>query len=106
MATKRYSNEAKMKILREHLEDGKSVSELADLHDVHPNAIYVWKKNLFENGAELLGRKSKSKTKASSDSKSKARIAELEKTLQRRENLISELATDLIDLKKKENGID
>jgi transposase-like protein len=106
MATKRYSNTDKMKILREHLEGNTPISELADKYDVHPNAIYLWRKDLFENGAEILGRKSKSNAKVqkASDSKAKAKIAELEKTLQQRENLISELATDLITLKKKENG--
>ena len=106
MSTKRYTGAEKMKILREYLEGGTPISDLADKYDLHPNAIYVWKKNLFENGAELFVRKSKRNTKdrQETDSKSKKRIAELENTLRVRENLISELATDLITLKKKENG--
>jgi transposase-like protein len=45
---KRYTGEEKAKILREVLEDGKSVSQAAEGYGVHPNLILNWRKQLFE----------------------------------------------------------
>jgi DNA-binding Lrp family transcriptional regulator len=45
---KRYTGEEKVKILREVLEDGKSVSQVAEGYGVHPNLILNWRKQLFE----------------------------------------------------------
>ena len=39
---KRYTSEEKVKILREVLEEGKSVSSVAEGHGVHPNQILNW----------------------------------------------------------------
>ena len=43
----RYSSDERIKILREHLDGGVSVSDLAERYGVHPNAIYTWKKRSF-----------------------------------------------------------
>ena len=99
---KRYSSEEKTIILREHLENHIPVSELAEKYGVHPNAIYKWKKQMYESAPESL-----QKTKKRADKellKAQRRIAELEKVLSIRESLIAELVEDNIYLKKKSNG--
>jgi transposase len=45
---KHYSSTRKVEILREHLENGISISELARRYSIHPNMIHNWKKQLFE----------------------------------------------------------
>lgn len=41
---KKYSAEQKAIILREHLENNVSVSQLSEKYEVNPKDIYVWKK--------------------------------------------------------------
>lgn len=94
-----YTAEEKTIILREHLENAMAISELADKYGIHPNAIYQWKKQLFEQAPQSLVRKSRKKEQRQSGYE--RRIAELEELLKKRENLITELVQENIDLKKK-----
>lgn len=105
MGKQRYSNAERMKILREHFEDNRSISALAEKYSLHPNAIYTWKKALFENGADVLGAKKKARQTVREEVKLSSKISELENTLQRRDTLIAEIVADNIRLKKNENGM-
>jgi len=51
---KRYTAEEKVKILREVLEDGKPISQVADKYGLHPNNIFNWRKQLFETGIQTF----------------------------------------------------
>ena len=53
-----YTAEGKVKILREHLENQVSISELSERYRIHPNMIYKWKKELFVrlSGSAIGGR--------------------------------------------------
>jgi transposase len=93
-----YNSEEKTKILREHLEDNVSISDLAEKYSIHPNALYKWKKQLFEEAPQTLTRKNQKKGKHQSEYE--RRIAELEALLAKRESLITELVEDNIELKK------
>ena len=56
MKTKRkISAEKKVEILRELLENSKSISEIAEENGVHPNLIYKWKKTLFCKASDGTG---------------------------------------------------
>jgi len=59
-----HSDKFKAKIAMEAIKGIKTLSELATEHNIHPNQISAWKKQLQENAAELFtrGKKSKSKT--------------------------------------------
>lgn len=100
---KNYSSEEKAIILREHLENHVPISDLSEKHGVHANALYKWKKQLFEEAPQTLARKTKKKE--SSPNELEQRIAELEALLVKRESLITELVADNIDLKKNTNGM-
>ena len=95
---KNYTSEEKTIILREHLEKNVPVSELAEKYGLHPNALYNWKKQLFEEAPQTLIRKSKKKEK--SQNQYERRIAELEALLAIREGLIADLAEEIIAEKK------
>jgi transposase len=100
---KNFKAEEKVKILREHLENRTAISELAETYGISPNVVYLWKKQLFENASVLFERKSNNQERVSSQDKQ--RIQELERTLSGRETLISELATEIVVLKKKDSGV-
>ena len=98
---KRYSSEEKTRILKEHLEGGISISDLAEKYGVHVNVIYSWKKSLFvQNVVRQPNAKAVERSLTVKDTK----IQELEAKLKQREELIAELLTENIDLKKKGFG--
>lgn len=98
-----YTPEEKAIILREHLDDNIPISDLAEKYGIHPNAVYTWKKQLFEQAPKSLERKRKAAEQAEAN-RDKQRIAELEALLARREKLISEIVSENIELKKNTSG--
>jgi transposase-like protein len=97
---KRYTPEDKVAVLREVLEDGKAVSAVAEEHSLHPNNILNWKKQLFENAAQVFTRKRP-------DISAKAeqqRLAEAQAELAKKDAVIAELAAENLALKKKNTG--
>jgi transposase-like protein len=95
---RRFTAEAKVQILREHLENNVKVSELAKKYDIHPVMIQRWKKELFENA--LDGFSGQHKTR-----KGKSRKEEqLEQKVTKMQEVITELSTEVVDLKKKYFG--
>jgi transposase-like protein len=97
---RRYSPEQKMKLLREHLENQVPIGELATQYGIHPNALYQWKKELFEQGVEIFTRK----RKHPGDQAAQAKLTGLEAKLKEKDSLISELVEDNLRYKKKLNG--
>jgi len=97
---KRYTAEEKMKILREIIEDGKPISEVADANGLHPNNIFNWRKQLFENGAQIFQIKRPDITEKAAERKVEA----LEETVKHKDEVIAELAGELLELKKKSSG--
>ena len=66
---KKFSSEEKVSILREHLDDRLSISELSEKYGISPNIIYLWKKQMFENASILFERKSKKSERETSQDK-------------------------------------
>lgn len=97
-----YTSEEKTIILREHLENNVSISELSEKYAINPTVLYNWKKQLFEQAPKTLARKPRKNEKRKSSYEH--RIAELEALLSKRENLITELVSENIELKKNING--
>jgi transposase-like protein len=97
---KRYTAEEKMKILRDFLEDGKQVSEVAEAYGIHPNLIFNWRKQLFKGGAQLFEIKRGDITAKAEDRK----VAALEGKLRHKDEVIAELAGELLEIKKKNSG--
>ena len=99
MQRRKISPEKKVEIIREVLENHKSISEVADKYDVHPNLIAKWKKEFFEQAVEIFR-----KTKEPGTTKQDRKIKKLEETLQKRDTLIAELVSENIELKKNDIG--
>jgi len=98
---KRYTSEEKIKILREVLEDGKSVSNVAESYGIHPNQIMNWRKQMFEGAAKTFEIRRPEIAEKAHERQSKA----LEEKLKQKDNVIAELAQELLELKKKYPGL-
>jgi transposase-like protein len=98
---KRYTSEEKVAILREVLEEGKSVSAVAEEHGLHPNNIFKWKKQLFEGAMAVFTQKRPD----ISVHAEKQKITELEARLAGKDEVIAELAAENLALKKKNTGL-
>jgi transposase-like protein len=48
---RRFEPADKIKILREHLLDGRPLSEVCEKYSIAPPQFYQWQKAFFENGA-------------------------------------------------------
>jgi len=97
---KRYTAEEKIKILREVIEDGKQISQVAEQYGLHPNNIFNWRKQLFEGGIQTFQIKR-------SDISGKAEVRKttaLEEKIKQKDEVIAELAEELLGLKKKNSG--
>jgi len=98
---KRYTSEEKMKILREVIEDGKSISSVAESYGVHPNQVMNWRKQLFESGHQIFQIKRTDISEKAVEKQTKF----LEEKLRHKDNVIAELAQELLELKKKHPGL-
>jgi len=97
---KRYTPEEKVKILREVLEDGKQVSHVAEKYGLHPNNIFNWRKQLFEEGRQAFEIKRTDITGKAEERK----IGFLEEKIRQKDEVIAELAAELLELKKNYSG--
>ena len=98
---KRYTADEKMKILREVLENGKSISQTAEEYRVHPNNVMKWRKQLIEGGAQTFQIK-----RADIGGKAEERkVTALEEKIKQKDEVIAELAEELLALKKKNSGL-
>ena len=93
---KRLPVQEKAAILRLHLLEHTPVSDLCDRYGIHPTMFYRWQKELFENAAAALD----PRTRRPSDAKDR-RIALLEQKLQRKNEVLSELIKEHMNLKKE-----
>jgi transposase len=97
MTRNRYSAEQKVAILREQLEKNISVPDICEKYRIHPNQFYKWKKELFENAAEIFS--------AKRSGKKDNRAEKLERILKDRNEVIAELMQENLKLKKESGEI-
>ncbi len=98
---KRYTAEEKVKILREVLEDGKQISQVAEKYGLSPNNIFKWRKQLFEEGVQTF----QVKRPDISGKAEERKITALEDRIKQKDEIIAELAEELLALKKKNCGL-
>ena len=99
---KHYPADEKVAIVRMHLLEKAPVSDLCDRYRLHPTMFYRWQRELFENGA--LAFKGTSESKRELDARDR-RIAELERRLTAKNEVIAELMQEHVALKKGLGGL-
>jgi transposase len=98
---KRYTAEEKIKILRELQEEGKTISQVSAEHGVHPNNVFKWRKQHLEMGIQAF----KAGRPDISGKAHERKIASLEEKIKHKDEVIAELAEELLELKKKYPGL-
>ena len=93
---KNYTPQEKVFILKRHLVDQVPVSDLCDEYNLQPTVFYRWQKEFFENGATAF-----EKSHASWKKAEQKRIEQLEAKLQAKNEVLSELMEEHIQLKKE-----
>ena len=88
-----FTPEEKVKILKEHLIDRKSVSDICDVYHLQPVLFYKWQKQFFEQGHQAFTRDQK-------DTSHKT-ISKLEDKLSYKNEVLAELMGEHVALKKK-----
>ncbi len=95
---RRFSDEEKATVVRRHLIDKVSVSDLCDELGLQPTQVYQWQKQLFDNAAAAFkspGRKTKQ-----NDVKDR-KIESLEAKIQLKNEVVAELLQEHVQLKKE-----
>ena len=91
-----FTGQQKTAIVKAHLVDGKSVSDLCDQHKIQPTQFYQWQKQLFEHGEAAFERKNKPGAKSPQDRK----IEHLQAKLVNKNEVIAELMEENVKAKK------
>jgi transposase-like protein len=99
---KHYTPEQKVIILRELLENNIQISQLAEKCQVNVNDIYNWKKRLFEGAKEIFTTKTTNQKQTSAEQR---KIVKLEEELKNRDEAISFLLRENIEIKKNIDGV-
>jgi transposase-like protein len=93
---RQFSSQEKVRILREHLIDKLAISQVCEKYQIQPTLFYGWQKTFFENGTAAFERQP-SRSRVSVEQK---KIEQLETKLQRKDEVLAELMTEHILLKK------
>ncbi len=102
MAKKRkyFTPTQKVQIMKKHLVDRITLSDLCDQYSIHPTVFYRWQKAFFENGAKAFD-----KRKGSAEIRIKKKVDLLEKKLAKKHEVVSELLEELVALKKNHGAL-
>jgi len=92
---RRFTAQEKVGLLKQHLAEGKAVSEVCEAAGINPTMFYRWQQELFEHGAAVFERKPER-----SSARWERKVAELEEKLARKNEVLSELMEEHVALKK------
>jgi transposase len=92
---RRFEASEKANIIREHLLEGRPLSEVCEKHGIAPTQFYQWQKTFFENGKTAFEPK-----KAGREYELENKVKQLTRKLARKDEVIAELVEHSISLKK------
>ena len=90
-----YKSEEKVIILKRHLIDKIPVSDICDQYNLQPTVFYRWQKEFFENGSAAFDT-----PQSHTERKNVKKIQALEKKIQTKNEVLSELMEEHVKLKK------
>ena len=101
MSKRKYlSADQKVAIVRRHLLENVPVSDLCDEFGIHTTQYYAWQKQLFEGAAQVFERQPNKANQNRQQEAQAKKIEQLEKKLQTKNEVISELLEEHVQLKK------
>ena len=101
MSKRKYlSADQKVSIVRRHLLENVPVSDLCDEFGIHTTQYYAWQKQLFEGAAQVFERQPNNASRNRQQEAQVKRIEQLEKKLQTKNEVVSELLEEHVKLKK------
>lgn len=92
---RRFEPADKIKILREHLLDGRPLSEVCDKYSIAPTQFYQWQKIFFENGAAAFAPR-----KPGREYDLENKVKQLTQKLAKKDEVIAEIMASHVALKK------
>ena len=92
---KRYSSEQKVEALKRHFVNREELSKICEDLKIPPTTFYGWQQKFFDNAQAAFSKDSSNQDKAAEE-----KVEYLESKLRKRENVISELMEECINLKK------
>lgn len=92
---KNYTGQEKVVILKRHLVDQVPISDLCDEYNLQPTVFYRWQKEFFENGSAAF-----EKARGQQKNADQKRIEQLEAKLRTKNDVLSELMEEHVQLKK------
>jgi transposase-like protein len=90
-----FSPDEKARILKEHLVEGKAISEICDTYGIHPTVFHRWQQQLFVNAASAFEKKEKRM-----EARWQKKVGKLERKIQHKNEVLAELMEEHIALKK------
>lgn len=90
-----YSADEKVGIIRKHLLEGMTVSDLCEQNQLHPNLYYCWQKEFFEGGAAAFTPDSNRQV-----AKLKKQLALVKEQLSRKNEVLAEVTEEYVRCKK------
>ncbi len=101
-ARKHLPGKEKIRLLKTHFLEKKTISELCESAHVTPASFYLWQRELFDKGDVVfdMGRRGKKSTAAAEQT-----IAALRAKLAEKNEVIAELMQETIKLKKLDGEI-
>lgn len=98
-----HSTEQKAEILRRHMVNKVSVSDLCDEYKIQPSVLYGWQRQLVDNLAVALEATSgkRSRRVATRESQLARENETLQAKLVKKDNVIAEISEEYVALKKE-----
>lgn len=98
---RKFSPEEKLAILKRHLVGRENVSDICEELKIHPNQFYKWQGDLFSQGGSFF-KKDGLRHKERREMKSlKNENAKLTRRIEKKDNVIAEITSEFVELKKK-----
>lgn len=96
---RQYQAAEKVSIIRQHLIEKESISDLCDKYGIAPSVYYRWQKQFFEGGAAAF-----EKTTQTAVTTLQQEVQQLEEKLARKDEVLGEVMEEYVTLKKTIGG--
>lgn len=93
---RRFKTAEKVKILKQHLVEGRPISEVCDEHEIQPSRFYDWQTQLFQNATMIFDG-----PRGPKPSDPGEKLKQLEAKVREKDEVIAELMAEYLKAKKK-----